>query len=155
MCINQMIEISKGLLTPIIAVIATYIAWQQWKVNKQKLKLELYDRRLAIYEEVMQILSIILRDADASFDDLLKYRTSVSEADFLFEQEIPFYIDEIYQRGIKLHKLNKQCNESKEKNTDGFKDAEIMEKVGKELEWLTKQFDPAKEKFKQYLEISK
>ncbi len=77
-------EISKALLTPVIAIVATYIAWQQWKTNRQKLNLERYDRRLRIYEEVRKILSLISRDAVASMEDLLKFRTSVSEADFLF-----------------------------------------------------------------------
>jgi hypothetical protein len=86
---EQLIEISKSLLTPVIAIIATYIAWQQWKTNKQKLNLDRHDRRLRVYEEVIKILSIITRDAKASTEDLLKFRTSVSEADFLFGPETP------------------------------------------------------------------
>src|SRR5258705_7395765 len=93
---------SKALLTPTIAVVTTYIAWQQWRTNRQKLVLDRYDRRLGVYEELRQILSLILRDAKASYDDLLKFRTSVSKADFLFGPEITDYIDEIYQRGVKL-----------------------------------------------------
>ena len=102
MCIDQVVEVSKGLLTPLIAVVATYIAWQQWKTNQQKLVLDRYDRRLHVYEEVRKILSIILRDAKASYEDLLTFRTTVSEADFLFGPEIPTYIDEIYKRGVQL-----------------------------------------------------
>ncbi|MEQ1816116.1 MAG: hypothetical protein ABL861_06545 [Nitrosomonas sp.] len=97
MCIERIIEISQALLTPLIAVVATYIAYQQWQTNKQKLMLERYDRRLKVYEEVCKILSIIIRDANASYDDLLRFRTAVSEADFLFGREIPEYIDEIYK----------------------------------------------------------
>ncbi|WP_162350166.1 hypothetical protein [Pseudoxanthomonas gei] len=80
----QIVEISKALLTPLIAIVATYVAWQQWKTNQQKLVLDRYDRRLKVYEEVRKILSIIVRDAKASYEDLLAFRTSVSEADFLF-----------------------------------------------------------------------
>lgn len=63
MCVEQLIEIFEALLTPVIAMVATYIAWQQWKTNQQKLNLERYDRRLRVYEEVRKILSIIGRDA--------------------------------------------------------------------------------------------
>jgi|SRR5882672_5537469 len=73
---EQILEISKALLTPLIAIVATYIAWQQWRTNKQKLLLERYDRRLRVYEEVRKILSVILRDAKASYDDLLRFRTA-------------------------------------------------------------------------------
>jgi hypothetical protein len=89
---ENIIDILKALLTPLIAIVATYIAWQQWQTNQQKLKLDRYDRRLRVYEEVIRILSIIFRDAKASRGDFLKFRTSVSEADFLFGPEIPQYM---------------------------------------------------------------
>ena len=95
MCLDQLVELSKALLTPLITVVATYIAWQQWKTNQQKLVLDRYDRRLKVYEEVRKLLSLIVRDAHASYEGLLKFRTAVSEADFLFGPEIPKYIDEI------------------------------------------------------------
>ena len=82
MCLPEIGAISQALLTPLIAIVATYIAWQQWQTNKQKLEMDRYDRRLHVYEEVRKILSIVLRDAKASYEDLLKFRTSVSEADF-------------------------------------------------------------------------
>ena len=108
MCIEYIAELSTALLTPLIAIVATYIAWQQWRTNQQKLNLERYDRRLRVYEEVRKILSIIFRDAKASTDDLLKFRTSVSEADFLFGPEIPEYIDNIYKRGLNLWRWNQE-----------------------------------------------
>ena len=33
---EQVIEISKGLLTPVIAIVATYIAYQQWQTNRKR-----------------------------------------------------------------------------------------------------------------------
>lgn len=148
---EQIIEISKALLTPVIAIVATYIAYQQWQTNRQKLNLERYDRRLHVYEEVIKILSIISRDAKASIDDLLKFRTSVSEADFLFGPEIPEYIDQIYQRGLTLW----QCKEEYNEKPEGYDHNKVVEEMHDELRWLVKQFDPAKEKFRKYLDISK
>lgn len=155
MCVEQLIEISKALLTPAIAIIATYIAWQQWKTNQQKLNLERYDRRLVVYEEVKKILSIILRDADASYEDLLKFRTSVSEADFLFGEEIPKYIDEIYKRGINLHRWSEEYRDFTQQQPEDYDHKKVVDEKHRELEWFSGQFDTAKEKFKKYLDISK
>jgi hypothetical protein len=148
-------EILKSLLTPLIAIVATYIAWQQWKTNRQKLNLERYDRRLRVYDEVRKILSIIVRDANASFEDLLKFRTSVSEADFLFGPEIPVYLDEIYKRGLNLHSWNKQYRDCTQDKPEGYDHEKVVDEMHKELIWLTNQFEPAKEKFRKYLDISK
>lgn len=154
MTIEQFIEISKGLLTPLIAFVATYIAWQQWKTNQQKFILDRYDRRLKVYEEVRKILSIIVRDAKASYEDLLKFRISVSEADFLFGSEIPTYIDEIYQRGVKLQYWSNEYRDYTQEKPDGYNHEKVVNEMHKELDWLSTQFEPAKQKFKKYLDVS-
>lgn len=152
---EQIIEISKALLTPVIAIIATYIAWQQWQTNRQKLNLDRYDRRLHVYEEVRKILSIIVRDAKASTEDLLKFRTSVSEADFLFGPEIPEYIDQLYKRGLKLWLWNEKYRDYTQEKPKGYDHEKVVDEMHKEFTWLTEQFEPAKEKFQKYLDISK
>ena len=149
----QVIEIFSALLTPTIAIVTTYIAWQQWRINKKKFDLERYDRRLRIYEEVRKILSIIMRDARASYEDLLRFRSAVSEADFLFGQEIPAYIDEIYKRGIQLESWIRQYRHSGQETPPGYDHQKVCDGIHREEEWLFAQFDPAKEKFKKYLHI--
>lgn len=154
MCIEQALEISKGLLTPVIAIVTTYIAWQQWKTNQHKLKLEKYNRRLLVYEEVKKILSIIVRDAEVSTEDLLRFRTSVSEADFLFGQEIIDYIDDIYKRGLNLRRWNQEYRDYTQTKPEGYDHKKVVDEMNKELTWLSKQFEPAKEKFRKYLDLS-
>ena len=154
MCMEQVLDISKGLLTPVIAIVATYIAWQQWKTNQRKLKLEKYERRLHVYEEVKKILSIIVRDAKASTEDLLRFRTSVSEADFLFGPEIIDYIDEIYKRGLNLWRWNQEYRDYTQAKPAGYDHKKVVDEMHKELTWLSEQFEPAKEKFRKYLDLS-
>lgn len=155
MCLPEIGAISQALLTPLIAIVATYIAWQQWQTNKQKLEMDRYDRRLHVYEEVRKILSIVLRDAKASYEDLLKFRTSVSEADFLFGPDITDYIDEIYKRGVKLAYWSGEYRDSTQAHGEGYDHDKVVDGMHTELTWLTEQFEPAKQKFKKYLDISK
>jgi hypothetical protein len=150
----QIAKISQALLTPLIAVVATYIAWQQWRTNRQKLVLDRYDRRLRIYEQVQRILGLIVRDAKASYDDLLQFRIAVSEADFLFGSEIAGYIDEIYQRGVKLQHWNDQYRDSSQPKPEGYDHQQVVDSMHVELNWFSEQFEPAKRKFKKYLDIS-
>src|SRR6266581_2715810 len=103
---QTVVSVFSALLTPVIAIIATYIAWQQWKGNELKLRLERYEKRLRIYQEVIKMLSLIMRDADAKLEDLMTFRANTAEADFLFGPEIPEYIVEIFSRGLKLRRAN-------------------------------------------------
>lgn len=152
---NPFVQISISLLTPLIAIVGAYIAWQQAVTSRQKLNLDRYDRRLRIYEEVRRILSIVLRDAKAGTDDLLKFRVSTSEADFLFGPEIPRYIDEIYRRGVNLWRWNQEYRDLSQDKPAGYDHGKVVDEMHKELSWLTDQFEPAKHKFKKYLNVSR
>ena len=97
----------QGLLTPVIAGIAIYIAWQQWKTNRQKLKLDLYDRRLKVFERVREILAMMYTTVS---DDkrLFELLSGTRDAEFLFGVEIKDYIEEVYRRASTLSATNKQ-----------------------------------------------
>jgi hypothetical protein len=153
MSVEYIIQISSGLLTPLIAIVAVYIAWQQSKTAKQKLTLDTYDRNLRIYEEVKKFLLIIIREGDVGFDEAIKFRSSVSEADFLFGSEIVQYIDEIYTRAINLRLWNEEYRDYTQTKPEGYDHSKVVEEKHKELVWLAAQLEPAKEKFRKYLSI--
>ena len=155
MDVAQAAELSKALLTPAIAVVAAYVAWQQWRNTQSKLALDLYDRRIHVYEQVRRILSIIMRDAHATYDDLLAFRSATSQADFLFGPEIPRYLDEIYQRAVKLEYWTKEYRDYAQPRPEGYDHDRVVAGKHAELEWLSKQFEPALEKFKRYPHVGR
>lgn len=144
-----------AFLTPTIGIGTLYIAYQQWQTNHSKFKFERYEKRLRVYEEVRKILSIVMRDANASFEDLLCFRSAVSEADFLFGPEIPAYLDEIYRKGLELRSAKAQYRDRTQSTPPGYDHQKICDQMHGALTWLTSQFEPAKSKFKPYLDVSK
>ncbi|MBI4459126.1 MAG: hypothetical protein HY648_03575 [Acidobacteria bacterium] len=152
----------QSLLTPLIAIVAVYIAWQQWKANELKLRLERYNHRLRIYEEVKKILTLMYRDADVKLNDLLEFNAAVAEADFLFGREIRQYIDEIF-RGDKLSVANGKYRHVTQgmPPPDGYDHNQVVQEMNSQLTWLTEQITLVEgrlavtEKFKPYLDISK
>src|SRR5689334_11606848 len=104
MSIDEVLKISQALLTPIIGIITTYIAWQQWRTNRIKLKLDRYERRLQIYKEVVRFIVISAEKDNYDNDELMNFRPKVSEADFLFGEEVRKYIDELHNSAVNLHR---------------------------------------------------
>jgi hypothetical protein len=47
-----MIDLLSAALTPLIAAIVAYIAYQQYRVNRLRLSHDLFERRLKIFEAV-------------------------------------------------------------------------------------------------------
>jgi hypothetical protein len=77
--VTSIIPTLQGLLTPLIALLALYIAWQQLQTNRQKFKLDKYDSRFRVYDEVGKLLTLVIRNADAEFHDILSFRREVGE----------------------------------------------------------------------------
>jgi uncharacterized ubiquitin-like protein YukD len=101
-----MVAIAQAALTPVIAIIATYIAWQQWRVNESKLKLDRYDRRLKVYKEIEGFLAVVIQNAKVSTNDIRQLRVGTAEAHFLFGNDISKYIDELVAHGVRLGQAN-------------------------------------------------
>ena len=91
-----------------IAGITVYIAWQQWRLNKQKYDFDTYERKLRIYQRVVEMLRPIMKDLKPEVQDILKFGVDTAEADFLFPDEISEYINEIYTHAAKLHAAGAQ-----------------------------------------------
>src|SRR4030042_5371894 len=117
----NMFQILTGLLTPIIACIALYIAWQQHVTAKRKLRLELYEKRYRIYVIIKKYLS----SGGNSNDDLKRWSdfdSDTNEAKFLFSNDIKNYIEDIKKRNAAIKKFSVDL-ENREKNPFVGKDS--------------------------------
>lgn len=152
---DELLRVLQGLLTPVIAGIACYIAWQQWKTNRDKLNLDRYEKRLEIYKEVVRFISIGIREANYSDNELMNFKPNVSEADFLFGEEISKYINELQKRAVNLSYWNKEYRDYSQPKPENYDHKKIVEEKHKELIWISSQLQPAKDLFKKYLDVSK
>jgi len=86
--IRTYIDILKGLLTPLIGLIAAYIAYQQYKTNKQREIRESREGRLAVYRRVKKFLNYVDSTRDISEEFYTELAEAVAEADFLYPEEL-------------------------------------------------------------------
>lgn len=96
------IDTLSALLVPTIASIGIYIAFQQYHINKQRLRHETYERRLNIYKCAQRYLSEIMRDGKTSYTSALKFYQDASEAAFIFDDSVQQKIDAIYSNSMSM-----------------------------------------------------
>ncbi len=152
--IALVLQILQALLTPVIAIVTVYIAWQQWQGNKLKLVLERYDKRLRVYENVVAVLLLVQRDFKPELGELQKFRRDTAEADFLFEPEISAYCDELFKRGVELWSAHFEYRDFTQQFPPGYDHNEVVKRMHEQEVWFTNQFGVAKQKFKKYLNVS-
>ncbi|MDM4768261.1 hypothetical protein [Pelomonas sp. SE-A7] len=84
------VEYVKALGTPsaalLAAAIAGYFAYRQWRTAQNKLKLDLFERRLAVHDAAV---SLILKGTqNLTADDVAAFLKAVANARWLFKQPV-------------------------------------------------------------------
>ena len=141
----------QGLLTPHIAIVMTYIAWQQWQATKLKMKLERYERRLAIYQATHSFISSVIQTAKPELREMFTFYAETAEADFLFPTDVRKYLDDVFSHANHLHSANMQyCDYTKEP-PPGYDHKKTVDAMHEHLCWFTEQPVSVKNLFKSYL----
>jgi hypothetical protein len=141
------------LLLIVIATSTAYIAYHYYRMDKAQANAEanadLYENRLHIYREVVQLLSAISRDGDISRQSLQEFRNRTQEGAFLFGQEITDYIDKLHAQASRLRATNDRL-----KSIDlpiGEERDRVTVENSKQLIWLADQLPQLKKLFEPYL----
>jgi membrane protein required for beta-lactamase induction len=97
-------------LTLVTAIITVYIARYQRKANRQRLTLDLYERRLKVFEAVREILGMMYTtvSGDGKSYSLL---SQTRGAGFIFASGIQDYIESVWRHATTLSDTNKQLKE--------------------------------------------
>jgi hypothetical protein len=120
-----------------------------------KLKLNRYERRLQIYKEVVRFIVISAEKDNYDNSELMTFRPKVSEADFLFGEEVRKYIDELHSRGVNLHRWSREYRDYSQPKPEGYDHQKVVDEMHKELKWMAVQLEPARKIFKKYLDVSR
>jgi hypothetical protein len=68
------------------------IADRNWQTTNEKIVLELFERRLPIYEEIREIIGAVVRNGEASNEDLHSYGKATDRVPYLFGPEVQAYV---------------------------------------------------------------
>jgi hypothetical protein len=145
------IEYLQALGPTLVAIAVGFVAYRQWATARDRVKLDLYDRRFAVYERLRTLLAIALQDGTISYEAVLTFAQNTRGLEFLFGYEVEEYLEGIrknlnmwayhegrIRQGPQVANYEKQVDES----------AKLASYVADEL---TKNARP---KFEKYLSFS-
>jgi hypothetical protein len=144
------VDVLKALLTPLIAAIAAYIAWQQWSTNRNKLRHELFERRFEIYASAYNVLFSVSVQGHASGEHLAAFRQTLYKSDFLLDESLSALLSEIDDKYDELRILTNEL--AALNNEDQRK--ENLRKQRQIKDWMEKQKDDLKSRFARYLKVN-
>jgi hypothetical protein len=140
-----------ALLAPIVAIVATYIAIQQYRTTKLKIRLELFEKRYAVYDGAKMFISLAVRDGTLSDEAFFSLNETTQDAFFLFDDSVDQYIQLLREKGAKLKFLNDRLADQslpigEERSSLSAEDADLCT-------WSGHQFADSKRAFKKYLRV--
>jgi len=124
-------EIMKGLpsvvVVLVIGLIAAGIAYRQYEVARAKLKLDLFEKRYAIFMETWTFLSAIVREGPGK-TALPTFGNIIPQARFLFGSEIEAYMREASDKQTEFWFIDSRmrANNNVMRPEDIDRDTELM-----------------------------
>jgi uncharacterized protein YbjT (DUF2867 family) len=86
-----------ALLTPAIAILALVIAWAQWRLVRRREVIELFERRLSIYDAIRRVIGQIIPSGTVTDRNLHDFIAGSDRARFLFGQDVIEYLERFYR----------------------------------------------------------
>jgi hypothetical protein len=84
-------------------VAAFFLACQQFRISRSKLKFDLYEKRLRLFNVVRDFASTVALRGELDSDQL--YRDTI-ERYFLFDKDVCDYIDQMHERAKELERTD-------------------------------------------------
>ncbi|NLI15219.1 MAG: hypothetical protein GX409_02910 [candidate division Zixibacteria bacterium] len=153
-------SISYVILTIVGIVIVVYqiriqksqrdIQKSQLKLQELQLRIGLFDKRYQVFLSAMSLVATIVSNGGLTRSDLNKFIYDSRDKEFLFDNDIKEYLNDLYQKGNKLiyikNVLEKPNFSDKDKKVAIIEENELLNFFGD-------QFDISKEKFGKYLNL--
>ena len=76
----------------IAGAIASMIAWRQWKTAHQRGVLDLFERRMAVYQDLRSVISSIVTSGHSTTETFLEFTWAADKVSVLFGPEVQAYI---------------------------------------------------------------
>jgi hypothetical protein len=153
--------ISTPIVALAVAVIAALIAYRQWKTAtvaaetaKNKLKLDLFERRFAVFSAAAQLIVKMHRDDDPDDEKIFAMFPKMAGAEFLFDDAVNAYLlEELFKHTAKVMSLKHALLDARASGDQILIDKLAADQLA-ERAWFDLQLDELKRLTRPFLELA-
>lgn len=141
-------------LACISALTAAMVAWvglQQYRLAHERLKLDLWEKRYAVYKGAQTFLALVMKDGTTDLKELFGFLSDTQDAYFLFKPDMSQYLTNLYRKGVDLRSTRVLYQEK----PAGEERTRLCEKEGRLLHELADDLEQLKQRFAPYLKLAR
>jgi len=141
--IKPLTDFFTALIPIVLSIFVILIAIQQYRTNRRKLKLDLFEKRYKVFDVTIKFIGDVVRSQNFEHQTGSDFLEGTRGAEFLFDAEIKLYIDEIWERAVNIS----VWAEDESTSTHAAERNEHMK-------WFVKQLREVDQRFKKYMQLS-
>jgi hypothetical protein len=145
------LSILQTVLLILIAAGIAYLIYRSPASAAVGTRKSLHARRCEVYNDVMQVLTMLGKRGEIRKEELLDFRSRTRDAALLFDGDVAAYLDEIYSRGVKLMSTNELLQGTSV--AVGEERDRVTVEHTRQLIWLADQLAVIKKKFARYPDV--
>ncbi len=145
-------QLTDIFLPAIMAIFLAYIAYQQMRTNKNKLKLDQYNKRFEVYMNALKFYQELSLHSEVSKNTRIQFIKSKEASMFLFSKDPSIYkfLDEMHSESFKITEFKKHRKEHL-CNTGQFMNS--YDKAQETRQWLSEQIPLLRTKMQTFLNL--
>lgn len=147
----EIIDLFKALLTPSIAFVTTFIAVQQYRIQKTKIKFELYAPRKEIYDATMLLFRSVSGRGTLTNDEIDKFNEDTRMSYFLFNGRLRNHLFDLSKRGRRIQMISNRLGDG---NLQGEERLKCIEQRTELINWYESQNEIIQKLFERFLKLS-
>ena len=137
------------VLTLMVAIGVAGLAYQQYQLGRAKLKLDLFEKRLLVFNETQKLLNANVTDKPEGLERVYQFRIATSQSPFLFDSDIIDLLEEIDNRSVDhLAIVQRMDSPSSDSHLDS-----LIDKNAHAETWFKDQLRDLNFKFGPYLNL--
>jgi len=148
-CIASWVPYVEAFSTAVIGVVVAYVAVQQYRLERNKHRHDLYAGRFEVYRSVKKVFSSTLSTGNFPVADCEYFWEARVHADFIFDEDIIGFLDEIWKKGVDLNSLNREL----ESTTAPAERERVVKASSEILAWFVKEIKNLSTRFKKHLKV--
>jgi hypothetical protein len=141
-----------NILTAMIAVITVSILVLQYRLERSRWRLALYDKRYPIFNNTMVYITDVIKAADVTTERNMQFLRETKSQELLFGPEVATFLTSLYKKGVELSTTTTIADAPR---IDEEKRKKLIEKQQTIVLWFGDQLQATKDVFEPYLRISK
>ncbi|TWU24885.1 hypothetical protein Pla52o_11810 [Novipirellula galeiformis] len=100
--IELTVKLTPALITLVLGSIGVYIAWQQHRINRDKLRFDLFEKRIDAYEILQSFFNEIVREGTVTAQTISVLSEARYRCLFIFDEDINGHIEEVWGKALEL-----------------------------------------------------